>query len=86
MSEQGKVPPLIVYPEGCTSNGKYLLPFKKGTFVGENSIQPFSFKYYSPFINPSHDVMGDFAQFVLVAMTPYITLTIKEYPVFKPNE
>jgi hypothetical protein len=38
MSEQGLVPPLIVYPEGCTSNGKYLLQFKKGTFVGENSI------------------------------------------------
>lgn len=61
MSEKGTVPPLIVYPEGCTSNGKYLLQFKKGTFVGENSIQPFSFKYSSPYINVSHDVMGNFS-------------------------
>lgn len=38
MSEEGKVPPLIVYPEGCTSNGDYILPFKKGTFVGEGSV------------------------------------------------
>jgi lysophosphatidylcholine acyltransferase / lyso-PAF acetyltransferase len=80
------VPPIIIYPEGCTSNGRYLLQFKKGAFVGENSIQPLAFKYYSPYINASHDVMGIFEHFFLCAMTPYITLTIKEFPVFKPNE
>lgn len=86
MSEKGLVPPLIIYPEGCTSNGDYLLQFKKGAFVGESSIQPLAFKYHSPYINASHDVMGMFEHFFLCAMTPYITLQIKEFPVFRPNE
>lgn len=30
--EQGIWPKLIIYPEGFTSNGKYILPFKVGAF------------------------------------------------------
>ena len=35
---KGLYPPLIFYPEGGTSNGRYLLKFKKGAFTGLNSI------------------------------------------------
>ena len=38
LSEQGIYPPLIIYPEGGTHNGKYLVNWKQGAFVGLNSI------------------------------------------------
>ena len=36
--EKGIYPPLILYPEGGTTNGTHLVKFKKGAFVGLNSI------------------------------------------------
>ena len=29
-----------IFPEGCTTNGKYLLSFKKGAFMSLNAVQP----------------------------------------------
>lgn len=63
-----------------------MIKFKKGAFIGEASIKPVSSKYYGPLINPSGDVTNMVAHFVLVTCNPYMTLHLKEYPVFKPNE
>jgi len=30
---EGKMPPLLIYPEGCTTNGRFLITFKKGAFA-----------------------------------------------------
>jgi hypothetical protein len=37
-AEKGLIPPLVIWPEGATSNGRHLIKFKKGAFAGENSI------------------------------------------------
>ena len=36
--EKKEFPPLIIYPEGGTTNGKSLINFKKGAFAGLHSI------------------------------------------------
>jgi len=36
--EQDKYPPLILYPEGGTTNGTHLINFKKGAFYGLRSV------------------------------------------------
>ena len=41
------MPPLIIYPEGGTTNGTSLLKFKRGAFMGLTSIKPVIFKYSS---------------------------------------
>jgi len=43
--ERGIYPPLIVYPEGGTTNGSTLIQFKKGAFTGLKSIRPVIFSY-----------------------------------------
>jgi hypothetical protein len=80
------MPPLLIYPEGCTTNNTALLQFKKGAFYSLLSVQPISLKYYSPMQNPAHDVMPMFPHFVFLCTALYTTVQIKEYPVFKPNE
>lgn len=39
MEGKSKVP-FMIYPEGSTSNGEYLMSFKKGAFFSLLPIQP----------------------------------------------
>jgi hypothetical protein len=47
------IEPLIIFPEGTTSNGDYMIQFQKGAFVGLKSIYPKVIKYHCPFQNMS---------------------------------
>jgi 1-acyl-sn-glycerol-3-phosphate acyltransferase len=38
LCEQGLYPPLIIYPEGGTTNGTSIISFKKGAFASLSSI------------------------------------------------
>ena len=40
-AEKGLSPPLMVFPEGCTTNGTHLIKFKKGAFYALRPIKPF---------------------------------------------
>jgi hypothetical protein len=37
-SEEGKYPKLLIFVEGCTTNGTSLLQFKKGAFASLRSV------------------------------------------------
>ena len=84
--ENGIYPPLIIYPEGGTSNGTSLITFKKGAFTGLKSIKPMIFKYYSPFLDVENCTIHFAAQSIFLGSVPYASLYIKELPVFKPND
>ena len=34
LSGKGRAPPLLMYPEGCTTNNTELITFRKGAFYG----------------------------------------------------
>jgi len=84
--EQGLYPPLIFYPEGGTSNGRYLQTFKRGAFMGLNSIQPVLFKYESPFSDAENCVMKIQCQGGLVFTNMWQRVKVMALPVFQPNE
>ncbi len=37
--------PLLLFPEGTTTNGRYLLPFKTGAFLAGEPVQPVVIRY-----------------------------------------
>ena len=41
----GKYAPLLVFPEGGTTNGSALLKFKQGAFISEKRCRPMLLKY-----------------------------------------
>ena len=43
--QDGTAPPLWVFPEGTTSNGAFLLPFKAGAFLTCADVQPVLLHY-----------------------------------------
>eukprot|EP00276_Gloeochaete_wittrockiana_P000218 CAMPEP_0184671062 /NCGR_PEP_ID=MMETSP0308-20130426/85266_1 /TAXON_ID=38269 /ORGANISM="Gloeochaete witrockiana, Strain SAG 46.84" /LENGTH=514 /DNA_ID=CAMNT_0027118109 /DNA_START=71 /DNA_END=1612 /DNA_ORIENTATION=- len=53
ISERGKWPTLVIFPEGCTSNGECLLSFKRGAFNPGAPIQPVVVEYPYKFFHPS---------------------------------
>jgi len=75
-----------MYPEGCTTNNTELIQFRRGAFFYLHSVQPLTFKYSSPFFQPSHDIMHVMSHVILMMCQPYTYLEVKEHPVFEPNE
>ena len=57
-------PPLCIFPEGTTTNGVHILPFKRGAFQGMRTVKPCTYKviqrhqisyaYECPSIVPIH--------------------------------
>ena len=40
-------PPIMIFPEGTQSNGKYILPFKRGAFESLKAVVPIVLKFTS---------------------------------------
>lgn len=59
------LPPLLIYPEGTTSNGKICYLFKKGAFLAEKKIRPYTLTYSNGTVSPAWEV---------VQFLPYIIL------------
>lgn len=78
--------PLIIFPEGGTTNGDYLIKFKKGAFLGEHSVLPFVFKYDSVYFSPNLAAFDMVASVYLSCYVPYSRITKIDLPIFKPNE
>jgi len=78
--------PLIIYPEGCTTNGSCLIEFKKGAFVSLQSIKPVLHLFNSWTQSNSTGVLDGMQHYVLSACNPYSTLEVLDLPIFEPND
>mmetsp|Transcript_9780 Transcript_9780/g.41836 ORF Transcript_9780/g.41836 Transcript_9780/m.41836 type:complete len:300 (-) Transcript_9780:1139-2038(-) len=50
-----RVLPLHLFPEGTTSNGEFMLPFKTGGFVSGNPVQPVIIRYPYDNFSPAYE-------------------------------
>ena len=86
-NEQTNRPSLIIFPEGGTTNGEYLIQFKRGPFNGLHSVQPFCLNYWTPNgYNAQGCTLHFLSQFYMVVLATFFTMHVKIYPVFKPND
>ena len=84
--EKGIYPPLIQYVEGGTTNGRELIQFKKGAFVGLHSVQPVIVQYKSALIDIDQCAIPIYSHMMLLACNPYCSIKVIELPDFFPNE
>jgi lysophosphatidylcholine acyltransferase / lyso-PAF acetyltransferase len=56
---------IVVFPEGGTSNSRYILNFKKGGFAGLKTVQPIVLKYEWKTFSPAYDVAPFFPQVLM---------------------
>lgn len=87
-AEKGEAPPLMMCPEGATTNGKYLIQFKRGAFFSLRAVKPYFSSYWT--LTNVRPVHGDSISFLAYMNVLYacgiVAVTYNEMPVFKPNE
>jgi lysophosphatidylcholine acyltransferase/lyso-PAF acetyltransferase len=59
-------PPIHIFPEGTTTNGKYIISYKKGAFEPLLPIKMFCLKYGLRHFNPSLDSIGMGSNYILL--------------------
>ncbi|KDD76656.1 hypothetical protein H632_c147p2 [Helicosporidium sp. ATCC 50920] len=76
---------LLLYPEGTTSNGKYILPFKTGAFLAGVPVQPVIIQYEKGWISPTWESIPIHRHLILLLAHPCHSATFTELPVYVPN-
>lgn len=78
---------LAIFPEGTTSNGRYILPFKKGAFSNFYALKPLVIKIDSENkISLAMDIIEMVVHLIIVCCVPINNVKIYSLPVFEPNE
>ena len=82
-----KFNPLCIFPEGTTTGGTHLLPFKRGAFQAMRTVQPCFVKFTWGVVNPAFDVVDLLDILVLIFCNIVPTLsTLYIMPPFVPNK
>ncbi len=75
-----------MFPEGGTSNGHYLLPFKRGAFAALKAVKPIVLKYSYGTMSPAWDVVP-FLPLAFMSMSLFdFKCEVMVLPTFVPNE
>ena len=88
------MPPLLLFPEGMTSNNTNILKFKKGAFYGEKRVKPVILKYRESqvdtigAVSPAYEVIEFFSLTMMQLSLPpcYYLCSVICLPDFEPNE
>lgn len=86
VEENGEYPPFVIFPEGGTSNGTCLLPFKRGAFSSGRAVRPVVMKVTYSAMTPCYDITP-FVPLVFMNLCQlYAHFEILEMPPFMPND
>lgn len=80
-----KYPQLLIFPEGTTTNGHYLISFKKGAFLKNYPIKIICLKYEERNFAVSYDGIGDIYCLVLPFCQFINRFSVIEFDVFDPS-
>ena len=84
--QEGKLyPQIIIFPEGTTTNGKYLISFKKGAFFTKSPVQVVCLKYKKRYFSVAYDVLDTYV-YLLVFLQLRNDLKVMIFDVYYPSE
>jgi len=78
------VSPILIFPEGTTSNGEYLLSFKKGAFCNLTPIHVTGIKYHATRYSPGYDTIGATRGFLFLLLQISNGVTFFDMGVYNP--
>ncbi|KAM3330324.1 hypothetical protein ACQJBY_026939 [Aegilops geniculata] len=86
VSQDENSPMILLFPEGTTTNGDYLLPFKTGAFLARAPLQPVILRYPYRRFSPAWDSM-DGARHVFLLLCQFANyIEVVRLPVYYPSE
>ena len=84
---EGKVDmPLLIFPEGTVSSGRFLLEFKKGAFEGLYPLKPYLIKNKNKGFDVSAGSMNLLAHLFIFLSHFLHFIEVTELPILSPNK
>jgi len=75
---------ILVFPEGTTTNGSHLLPFRTGAFAAGLPVQPILLQYETSDFNPSWESIGFKTHLFCLLAQPFHRCTVTLLPPIQP--
>ncbi|XP_028803035.1 lysophospholipid acyltransferase LPEAT1 isoform X2 [Neltuma alba] len=85
-AHQNKVSPMLLFPEGTTTNGDFLLPFKTGGFLANAPVLPVILKYRYQRFSPAWDSISGVRHIVLLLCQFVNYMEVIWLPVYYPSQ
>ena len=85
MADPENTPPVLIFPEGTTTNGEYMISFKKGAFLNFAPVKIYGIKYTKKNYSPAYDTLGLGNTLLFTLLQLYNTATIHDLGVFHPE-
>ncbi|KAL4538455.1 hypothetical protein Ndes2526B_g03241 [Nannochloris sp. 'desiccata'] len=85
----GRLPharPMLLFPEGTTTNGQYMLHFRTGAFLAGAPLQPVIIRYNVGRFSPAWETITAPRHIFLLLCNPWHSVTCFELPVHVPTE
>jgi len=79
-------PMMLLFPEGTTTNGDFLLPFKTGAFLARTPVLPVILKYPYQRFSPAWDTISGVRHVVLLLCQFVNYLEVTRLPIYCPSE
>ncbi|KAJ6812600.1 lysophospholipid acyltransferase LPEAT1 [Iris pallida] len=79
-------PMMMLFPEGTTTNGDYLLPFKTGAFLAKVPVRPVILRYPYKRFSPAWDSISG-ARHIFLLLCQFVNhLEVTHLPVYYPSK
>ncbi|XP_072983319.1 lysophospholipid acyltransferase LPEAT1-like isoform X1 [Typha latifolia] len=79
-------PMMMLFPEGTTTNGDYLLPFKTGAFLAKAPVLPLILRYPYKRFSPAWDSISGMRHVLLLLCQFMNHIEVVRLPVYYPSE
>ncbi|KAL0360711.1 UNVERIFIED_CONTAM: Lysophospholipid acyltransferase LPEAT1 [Sesamum radiatum] len=79
-------PKMMLFPEGTTTNGDYLLPFKTGAFLAKAPVLPIILRYPYQRFSPAWDSISGVRHVILLLCQFANYMEVTQLPVYRPSE
>ncbi|XP_047308167.1 lysophospholipid acyltransferase LPEAT1-like isoform X2 [Impatiens glandulifera] len=84
--ENEDAPLILLFPEGTTTNGNYLLPFKTGAFIAKAPVRPLILRYPYQRFSPSWESISG-VRHILILLCQFVNyLEVIRLPVYHPSQ
>ncbi|XP_068645703.1 lysophospholipid acyltransferase LPEAT1-like isoform X1 [Aristolochia californica] len=84
--ESKNAPMMMLFPEGTTTNGEYLLPFKTGAFLSKAPVLPVLLKYPYKRFSPAWDTISGVRHVVFLLCQFVNHMEVIHLPVYFPSD
>ncbi|XP_057973493.1 lysophospholipid acyltransferase LPEAT1 isoform X2 [Malania oleifera] len=79
-------PMMMLFPEGTTTNGNFLLPFKTGAFLSKVPVLPVILRYPYQRFSPAWDSISGVRHVILLLCQFVNYMEVRQLPVYHPSQ